>query len=272
MLNQLPALSSTTSILLSVIDVLIVTFVIYKGILLIKGTRAVQLIKGLVVLLIASALSHALELTTFQWLLDKAWTMLFVALPIVFQPELRRALEQLGRGKFFAKSYRFLDKEALERVINEIARGVGVLAKNNIGALIVIERETGLIDYIDTGIKIDGVVSAEFLVSIFTPKTPLHDGAVIMRGDRIVAAGSFLPLSDSPYISKALGTRHRAALGLSEQTDAICIVVSEETGVISVASNGQISRYLEEATLSELLKETLGEKNTETNWLGRKKT
>ena len=257
--------------LLTIIDVAIVTFVIYKGILLIRGTRAVQLIKGLIVLLIASAVSERLGLGTLQWLLGKTWTMLFVALPIVFQPELRRALEQIGRGKFFAKSYKMLAKEDLERLVNEMVRAVQVLAKNNTGALLVIEKETGLNDYIDTGIRVDGVVSAEFLVSIFNPKAPLHDGAVIIRGDRVAAAGSFLPLSDNPNISKALGTRHRAALGLSEHTDAICIVVSEETGVVSVASDGQLARYLESDTLGQLLIDNLGGKNGETGWLGRNK-
>lgn len=271
MLTQILNFTSPYAFILTLLDILIVTFVIYKGILLIRGTRAVQLIKGLVVLLIASAVSHGLELITFQWLLDKVWTMLFVALPIVFQPELRRALEQIGRGKFFAKSYKLLGKEDLERLVSEIVRAVQVLAKNNTGALIVIERETGLSDYMDTGIKIDGVVSAEFLVSIFYPKTPLHDGAVIIRGDRVLTAGSFLPLSDNPFLSKSLGTRHRAALGLSEITDAISIIVSEETGIISVAEDGQLSRYLDTDTLTELLIKTLGERHGDSFWKGREK-
>ncbi|PRR72532.1 diadenylate cyclase CdaA [Neomoorella humiferrea] len=239
------------------LDISIVAFVIYKFIMLIRGTRAVQLIKGLVVLVVASVIAERLNLTTINWLLSQLRLVIVVALPVVFQPELRRALEQLGRGKFFARPLTTLGAEDMEKLISELVRAVQVLAKNRTGALIVIERETGLNDYIETGIRVDGVVSAELLINIFVPLTPFHDGAAIIRGDRVVAAGCFLPLSESPYLSKQLGTRHRAALGISEISDAVVLVVSEETGVISVAEGGKLTRFLEEKSLRELLQSLL---------------
>lgn len=239
------------------LDISIVAFVIYKFIMLIRGTRAVQLIKGLAVLVVASVIAERLNLTTINWLLSQLRLVIVVALPVVFQPELRRALEQLGRGKFFARPLTTLGAEDMEKLINELVRAVQVLAKNRTGALIVIERETGLNDYIETGIRVDGVVSAELLINIFVPLTPFHDGAAIIRGDRVVAAGCFLPLSESPYLSKQLGTRHRAALGISEISDAVVLVVSEETGVISVAEGGKLTRFLEEKSLKELLQSLL---------------
>ncbi|MDI6879774.1 MAG: diadenylate cyclase CdaA [Desulfitobacteriaceae bacterium] len=241
----------------SVIDIVAVAAVLYQFLMLIKGTRAVQLIKGLIVMLVVSYLSERLRLTTISWLLSQVWKMLFVALPVVFQPELRRALEQLGRGKFFTRHPSNLGIEALNKVTEEIVRCTQVLSKNRIGALVVIERETGVQDYVETGIKIDGVVSSEFLVNIFIPNTPLHDGAVIVRGDRVAAAGCFLPLSENPDIQKELGTRHRAALGLSEVSDAIIVVVSEETGAISVAIEGGLTRFLDEKSLKDLLEREL---------------
>jgi len=243
--------------LLMVMDITLVAFVIYKGAMLIRGTRAVQLLKGLIVLVVASFVSEQLGLTTINWMLDQTQIAILVALPIVFQPELRRALEQLGRGKFFARPLSTLGAEDMSRLIGEIIRAVNVLAKNKHGVLIVVERETGLNEYIETGIKLDGVVSAEFLTNIFVPGTPLHDGAAIIRGDRVVAAGCFLPLTDSPYLSSQLGTRHRAALGISEISDAVIIIVSEETGTISVAEEGKLTRYLDENTLRKTLEDLL---------------
>lgn len=237
----------------SAVDVAVVAVVLYQLLMLIRGTRAVQLLKGLIILLVISSLADYLDLSTISWLLRQVWQMLFVALPVVFQPELRRALEQLGRGKFFARHPRKLGSEALARVIKELVRCTQVLSKNRIGALIVIERRTGVQDYIETGIQIDGVISSEFLVNIFIPNTPLHDGAVIIRGDRVAAAGCFLPLSENPNIQKELGTRHRAALGLTEVSDSIAIVVSEETGAISVAVEGSLTRFLDDKSLEDLL-------------------
>lgn len=256
--------------LINIVDILIVAFIIYKAMMIIKGTRAVQLIKGLIVLLLVSLASKVLVLTTVSWILDQLKTVLVVALPVVFQPELRRALERLGRGKFFARPMSMLNEEALEKLIDQLVRAAKILSQNSIGALIMLERETGVNDYIETGTKIDGFVSAEFLVNIFIPKSPLHDGAVIIRGDRIAAAGCFLPLSENPNLSKELGTRHRAALGLTEQSDSIGIIVSEETGVISVAEEGRLTRYLDENTLKEILNKRLWTKQQNTmplfNW------
>ncbi len=217
----------------SVIDILIVAFIMYKIMLLIKGTRAVQLLKGIAVLLIISALSSLFNLYTISWLMGKALTALAVALPVVFQPELRRALEKLGRGKLLGPSSLISAEFDRVRLVAEITRSATILSKNKMGALIVLERETGLGEHIDTGVKIDGVVSAEFLVNIFVPKTPLHDGAVIIRGDRAVAAACFLPLSESPYLTSDLGTRHRAGIGITEHSDAVAVIVSEETGTVS---------------------------------------
>lgn len=243
--------------LTSIIDVLIVAFVIYWLMLLIKGTRAVQLIKGLVVLLVATALSSLLNLYTMSWLLKQAMTALVVALPVVFQPELRRALEKLGSGRFLTRTSFAAGEVNQTRVIAEITRSVAVLSKNRIGALVVLERETGLEEHIDTGVKIDGIVSAEFLVNIFIPKTPLHDGAVIIRGERVAAAACFLPLSENPYLASELGARHRAGIGITENSDAVAVIVSEETGAVSVAVEGTIDRYLDEAGLQNRLNELL---------------
>jgi diadenylate cyclase len=237
---------------INLLDIAIVAFVIYKLMMILKGTRAVQLIKGLVVLLMATVASEILGLKSINWLLEKAQTVFFIAIPIVFQPELRRALEQLGRGKLFVRSG-YLAQEDVDKLVNEIVRAIKVMAKKKIGALVVIERQTGLADFVETGIKIDGFVTSELLINTFVPKTPLHDGAVIIRGDRLLAASCFLPLSENPNLSKELGTRHRAAVGVTEVSDALVVMVSEETGVISVAEDGKLTRYLDEITLKELL-------------------
>ncbi len=235
------------------IDIIVVAVVFYQFYMLIKRTRAVQLVKGVMVLLVVSLLARYFELATIDWLLDKMWQMFVIAIPVVFQPELRKALEQLGRGSFFNRHPLVPGADNLEQVAEELVRCSQVLSKNRIGALIVVERKTGVQDFVETGIKIDGMVSSEFLVNIFIPNTPLHDGAVIVRGDRVAAAGCFLPLSENPNIQKELGTRHRAAIGLTEISDALAIVVSEETGAISVGIDGALTRFMDEKTLRELL-------------------
>jgi diadenylate cyclase len=245
----------------SAIDIIIVAVVFYQIYMLIKRTRAVQLVKGVMVLVVASLLAKFFELTTISWLLDKLFQMFVIAIPIVFQPELRKALEQLGRGSFFTRHPIAPGVNNSAQIAEELVHCTQVLSKNRIGALIVLERKTGVQDFVETGIKIDGVVSSEFLVNIFMPNTPLHDGAVIIRGERVAAAGCFLPLSENPNIQKELGTRHRAAIGLTEITDAIAIVVSEETGAISVGIDGVLTRFLDEKMLRELLLREMEVKN-----------
>ncbi|MEG6523342.1 diadenylate cyclase CdaA [Desulfotomaculum sp. 1211_IL3151] len=264
MLPSLKALNLDIINLTSILDILLVTYVFYRFMRIIQGTRAVQLIKGLVVLLVATTVTSWFHLNTLNWLLQQVMTGLVVALPIVFQPELRRALESLGRGKFFARSMSTLKEADRSRMINEVVRAITVLTKNKMGALIIVERVTGLEEHIDSGVKLDGIVSGEFLVNIFIPNTPLHDGAAVIRGDRVVAAACFLPLSENPDISKELGTRHRAGIGISEVSDALAIIVSEETGTISLAIDGVLDRMLDESTLKQKLMDALEPKTSST--------
>lgn len=227
----------------NLLDVLLVWYVLYKVLTLIKGTKAVQLLKGIFVIIIAKIATQIFGLDTLDWLLQEVIDWGFLAVIIIFQPEIRRALEQIGRGKLFQRSTSQQDEEQ-NRLIEAMKKSVSYMAKRRIGALISIEKETGLTEYIETGIKMNADVSSELLINIFIPNTPLHDGAVIMQKDKVTAAACYLPLSESPFISKELGTRHRAALGLSEVTDAITIVVSEETGAISITVNGNLHRNL----------------------------
>jgi diadenylate cyclase len=252
MLTQLRSMTFW-DIVRMVLDIGIVAYVFYRLLLLIRGTRAVQLIKGVTVLLIASWASQLLKLSTISYILEKAQVALFVGLPIVFLPELRRALEHLGRGGFFKNPLPSLGQEDPGRVIQDIVRAVGVLSKNKTGALIVLERDTGLKEIAETGTLIDGRVSPELLVNIFMPHTPLEDGAVLVRGDRLIAAGCFLPLSENPDLARELGARHRAAIGLTEDSDALVVVVSEENGAVSLANAGKLIRNLDQATLNEML-------------------
>ncbi|MDQ7793487.1 MAG: diadenylate cyclase CdaA [bacterium] len=238
---------------LAVVDIAIVAYVLYRLLALIRGTRAVQLLKGVLLLVVATPVSGWLRLYTIHWLLQKFQLWLIFAMLIVFQPELRRILEQLGRGRFFTPPPAYLDEEEMAQLVRRLALASEVLSRNKTGAIIVLERETGLKEVIETGTRIDGVVSPEFVVNIFVPATPLHDGAVVIRGNRVAAASCFLPLSDSADLSRDLGTRHRAALGITEQSDAVAIVVSEETGTVSVATGGRLVRHLDARSLEETL-------------------
>ncbi|OWZ84448.1 diadenylate cyclase CdaA [Natranaerobius trueperi] len=240
--------------LIDIIDIALVAFLFYRMTLLIRGTRAIQLLKGLLVLLVAMVISDRLELRSINWLLTQIMTIGIVAIPIVFQPELRRALEQLGRGKFFGEGI-FSSNQGDEReaTIKEVKKSIKVLQTRKIGALIVIERETGLNDIVETGIKINGEISAELLINIFMPLSPLHDGALVINNNLIKAGGCYLPLTEKPNLGKELGTRHRAAIGITENSDAISLIVSEETGAISLAENGKLSRYLDEDELESFL-------------------
>lgn len=239
--------------LTAIVDIALVSYIFYRVFMLIRGTRAVQLIKGIIVLVVALFVSRGLQLRELSWLLQRVMEALVVAIPVVFQPELRRALEQLGRGRLFTPTSESLDEEARNRLLADIVRACERLAKNKTGALLVLERETGLNDYIETGIKIEGVVSSEFLANIFVPNTPLHDGAVILRGNRVMAAACFLPLAETVDVTSQLGSRHRAALGITEHSDAVAIVVSEETGRVSLAHSGKLIRGLDSQTLREML-------------------
>lgn len=237
---------------LDILDIIIVALVLYKVYKMLENTRAITLTKGILILLLLTLTTGWLQLHAVNWLLQKTVALLFVALPIVFQPELRRALEHLGEGKFFKRSV-MLNYEEVRSLITEIDRAVVKLSESKTGALIVLERNMGLNDISSSGIPIDGIVTSELLLNIFVVNTPLHDGATIIRGNRIVASGCVLPLTDNRTLSTELGTRHRAAIGLSEQCDAVIIVVSEETGTISVAESGRIYRHLDSEQLQEYL-------------------
>ena len=251
MVHQIQGLFMTMR-LWDILDILVVAFFFYRMYLLVRDTRATALLKGLVFLGLITVVAGWLQLHVVSWILDKLMTVLIVALPVVFQPELRRALEQIGRGKFYISS-RFMNELELDSVINHVVEATAVMAKNKIGALIVFERMVGLDDRIDTGIRVEGLVSKELLGNIFIVNTPLHDGAVIIRENRIMAAGCLLPLTRDRSLSSELGTRHRAAIGMSEQADCIIVVVSEETGIISYAYGGHIYRNLENEGLRNVL-------------------
>lgn len=245
------------NLLANTVDILLVWFVIYKLIMVIKGTKAVQLLKGILVIAIVTWLSDVLYLRTLNWMMEQVllyWGV--IVLVIIFQPELRRALEHLGRGRFFSRST-ISEEEEQEKMIEAIVKATDYMAKRRIGALISIERETGMNDYIETGIPLHAKVSSELLINIFIPNTPLHDGAVILQRNNVAAAACYLPLSESPFISKELGTRHRAALGISEVTDSLTVVVSEETGSISLTKNGELHRDLKLEVFKDMISKDL---------------
>lgn len=236
----------------AILDILVVSYIFYKGYMLIKETRAEQLLKGILLIVILIPISKLLNLTLLYWILNNTITIGVLSIVIIFQPEIRRALEHLGRSAFNDMSL-LEDEEAAVEVITEIVNAVERLSKTKTGALIIIEQKTGLGEIVSTGTKLDAAVSAALLENIFVINTPLHDGATVIRNDRIVAAGCFLPLTSSNELSKELGTRHRAAIGISENSDAMTIVVSEETGVISLAVNGRLTRNYDKDKLKDIL-------------------
>ncbi|MBO8127426.1 MAG: TIGR00159 family protein [Firmicutes bacterium] len=245
---------------INVIDILIVGAALFWVLRLIARTRAVTLLKGLAVLALATGLSDLLGLVLVNWILEKALTAVIVALPIVFYPELRRALEQLGQGQFFSPSF-FMDKGQVLELITAVVRSVEYMVEQGYGGLIVIERQTGLQEFLNTGVTLDAQVSMELITTIFQPNNLLHDGAVVIRDGRLVSAGVVLPLSDNPNISGKLGTRHRAALGISEVSDCVVVVVSEETGTISLVEGGQMVRDLTPEALNQRLRSLLRPKD-----------
>lgn len=231
-----------------VVEIIIMWYAVYVLLLFIKGTRTEQVLKGLIFLMITFFVTQKLELDVINWILRNIFAIFVVAFLIIFQPELRRGLARLGQSPFF----NLFGRE--ERVIYELVKASAALARKKIGVLIALEKEIGLKSYLESGIALDSKISSELLSTIFMPNTPLHDGGVIIREDRIVAAGCLFPLTDNPKISKTLGTRHRAAIGLTEETDAIVIVVSEETGIMSLAFDGKLIRNLDEKRLIKVLK------------------
>jgi diadenylate cyclase len=233
------------------VDILVVSFIIYRLFIAIRGTRAVQMIVGLFILIIVSFISEWGQLRAINWILQNFWTIWVLAVVVLFQPELRRTLAEVGKHRFFAAFHK-IEKATL---IEEIVRGAIILASRKNGALIVFENETELQNYVEAGTTIDAQISRELLCSIFNPKSPLHDGAVIIRNGRIAAAGCFLPLTMDQKVSKELGTRHRAALGITEETDAVVIIISEETGSISIAMAGGITRDLDTISLRRNLQQ-----------------
>ena len=237
-----------------VLEIILVAIIIYKLYRMLEGTRAITLVKGILVLFIAYLACNIMHLHLLSWLFEKVMTWSAIVLPIVFQPELRRTLERLGEGKFLFEDRATLDEEEAMKVVNELVIASKELSRTKTGALMVIEREMGLNDISDTGIKIDGLITSEFLLNVFIVNTPLHDGAAIIRGKRLVSAGCLLPLTERRGLPKELGTRHRAAIGISEQCDALVLIVSEETGTISIADNGRLTRRFDEETLAAALR------------------
>ena len=235
-----------------VLDILIVAFLVYKVLGFIRETRAEQLAKGIVVLVGATLLSNFFDLYTLHWLLSGVMTVGLVALVVIFQPELRRALEHLGRSRF-VNIMNDIDKEDAKRMVTEMVNAVETMSASRTGALMVIEKEITLNDIVETGTVIDARISAEMICNVFYEGAPLHDGAMIIRGSRLYAAGCVLPLTQNKELSKELGTRHRAGIGITENSDALVIIVSEETGVISMAQNGVLTRFMDGKSIEKIL-------------------
>ena len=245
-----------------VVEMLIIAFCIYQIIMWVKNTRAWMLVKGIIILLVFSMLAIFLQMEVILWIVKNTISVGIIAILIVFQPELRSALEQLGRKKIFSNMFTFdtssAEEKVSEKTINALVKACQEMSRNKTGALIVIENEYLLKDIEKTGISIDAVVTSQLLVNIFEHNTPLHDGAVIIRNNRILSATCYLPMSENLELSTELGTRHRAAVGVSEESDSLTIIVSEETGGISLAMNGILSRNVEAEYIRERIKEVMG--------------
>jgi diadenylate cyclase len=245
-----------SGLFLTALDIIIVSILAYYAFILIKGTKATRIFYGVLILAIILVIGRILKLETLNWVLSHLTTLVLVAIPIVFQPELRRGLEKLGRIKIFGGNV-FFEKRMKGRVINEILQAIKVLKKNRVGAIISLQRKTGLAEYAETGTELNSKLTSKLILTIFYPKSPLHDGAIIVSGDKILSAGCILPLSDSE-IGYKYGTRHRAALGLSESTDAVSIVVSEERGEALLVYNGEIKENMSIDEIEEELGELFG--------------
>ncbi|HCM90897.1 MULTISPECIES: diadenylate cyclase CdaA [Vagococcus] len=248
----------STNLLIHIIDIFVVWFVIYKLIMLLNGTKAIQVFKGIAVIIIVRIISDFIGLTTVSWLMSQVITYGAIAAIVIFQPEVRRGLEHLGRGSILKSIKKQTDHK--DRLIIELDESIQYMSKRKIGALICIENRDSLMDYVDTGISLDSDISNQLLINIFIPNTPLHDGAVIIQNDKIASACSYLPLSESTLIPKEYGTRHRAAIGLSEVSDAITIIVSEETGDVSVTFRNQFLPHLTREEYINILNQELIQK------------
>jgi diadenylate cyclase len=258
-LEAIEALRQTTEFSwVDAVDILLITFLTYKLLQLIRGSRAFQMVVGTVILVLVFFASRWAELETVNWLLRNSLGYIGFAIIVLYQAELRKGLANLGKAPLF----RFLNQPSKNETIDEIAFATTALARRKTGAIIVIERDIGLRSYIEGGILLDAVLTYDLLLSIFNPKTPLHDGAVIVQGDRISAAACFLPLTISPHLPRELGTRHRAAIGITEDTDAVAIVVSEEKGTVGYVENGQIFGQMEGDTLRAKLRQVMGPSGT----------
>ena len=242
----------------NIFEIIILAIILYEFMAWVKTTRAFALLKGIIVILVFLIIAYIFDFTTILWIAGKVINIAIIAVVVIFQPELRKALEQLGQKKYFKSILPFTEKKDKgerfsDKTVNELVRACFELAKNKTGALIVIEQDILLTDYEKTGIPVDGIVTSQLLINIFEHNTPLHDGAVIVRGDRIVSATCYLPLSDNMQISKDLGTRHGAAVGISEVTDTMTLVVSEETGNVSIAIAGELIRAVDQDYLKKKL-------------------
>lgn len=260
-----------------IIDIVIITVLIYKLIVWTKETRAYEVLKGIGLLFLCSIVSQLLQLTILSWLLDSILTSgsIIIVLFILFQPEIRRVLEKLGRsGKRLGKAWFDASSMQSTALIRDMQTAILSLSHRRVGALIVFEQKTGLGDIISTGTRIEGILSGALIENIFEPNTPLHDGAVVVRGSTLIAAGCFLPLSDDLTISRELGTRHRAALGVSTVSDSVTIIVSEETGAISIARDGKLVRYIDAKALSNVLESLFLQSGSSSafSWIKRKPT
>jgi diadenylate cyclase len=234
-----------------VVDILIVAFVVYKVLGFIKESRAGQLVKGLLILLAAFFVSDIFQLYTLNWILKGTMTVGIIALIVVFQPELRRGLEYMGRSKLIRPVFGKVNKDKAKTISVEMARAIENMSSTRTGALVVVERQTALTDICETGTLLDANITAGLIETIFYEGSPLHDGALIIRGDKLYSAGCVLPLTENKTISKALGTRHRAGIGITENSDALVFIVSEETGIVSMAEDGKLDRFLDIKTVEK---------------------
>jgi len=263
----------TLANLVRLLDILVVWFVIYELIVLLRGTKAVQLFRGIIVIAIVKFLSVIIGLDTVSWIMDQVINWAVIAMVIIFQPEIRRGLEHLGRGSMFVRGKRQNEDE--EQMIKALDKAIQYMSKRRIGALMSIKMDTGLEDYIETGIALDADITGELLINIFIPNTPLHDGAVIIQDNQIKVAAAYLPLSESNLIPKELGTRHRAAVGISEVTDALTIVISEETGEVSITKDNELMRGMTQENYLRYFRQTLltpeeaTHQNAIQNWFAR---